>query len=258
PNSDPCSDKTNAACPEYWWAQMQDTSSIYYDPEIQQCAGNNPCQLPLFGTTGSAAGDQANALWAAELSQHSGGGIKVSPVDINFVELIVNSEFSSPGQNPMPVYTLGWAPDYPDPTDYIVPLYFPNSTYTYGDSVEQSLFVSQFASGCPGHNATDFNYYSNTTIPQACQGLAYEAMVKDFKIAALTPAGPYRVLLYDLGEKIAAQLALYVYTGQSNQISSAASWVDSTSINTNVTIGGGGDVPYFWMTGNGVQFAGSS
>lgn len=258
PNADPCSNASSPACPDYWWAQMHDSQSPYYDPEVAQCTTGNPCQLPLFGPTASPAADQANALWASELSSHSNGGVKVSVTDINFVETVVNSEFSGPGQNPMPIYGLGWAPDYPDPTDYVTPLYYPNGTYTYGNSVIQSLLQPQFTSGCTGHSTSDYNYYANTTFGQDCQGTAYQAMVAALKLAANAPAGPQRVLLYDLAEKIANQLVLYVYTGQGNQVSSFAAWIDSTSINTNVTIGGGGDTPFFWLTGNNLQYAGST
>ncbi|MGI0132527.1 MAG: PKD domain-containing protein [Thermoplasmata archaeon] len=258
PNSDPCSNSSNSACPDYWWAQMHDRLGPYYDPEVAGCTSANPCQLPLFGATSNPAGDQANALWASALATHSGGGVKIAVTDINFVQTVVNSEFSGPGQNPMPIYGLGWAPDYPDPTDYVTPLYAPNGTYTYGDSVIQSLYQTQFTSGCSGHGVTDYNYYANTTFGQDCQGTAYKAMLFALNLSASAPAGPERVLIYDLADKIANQLVLYVYSGQGNQISSFAAWIDSTSINTNVTIGGGGDTPFFWLTGNSLQYAGST
>ena len=257
PNTDPCMDSTNVACPTYWWAQMHIQSSPYYDPEVLQCTSGNPCQLPMFGTTGNPTGDQIMALWSGEISVVTGGAVKVTPVDLNFVDIIVAAEFSGPGQNPMPMYNLGWAPDYPDPTDYVAPLYGANSTYTYGNAVIQSLMVPQFTQGCP-KGVTDYNYFANTTFGNNCQGQAYKAMLYILGIAAVTPPGDLRVLQYDLAEKIAYQLGLYTYTGQGNQVTGWASWIDTTSINTNVTAGGAGDSTFFWLTGNGVQFAGST
>jgi len=257
PNTDPCSDTTNVACPAYWWAQMHNPASPYYDPEVAACTSGNPCQLPMFGTTGNPTNDQIMALWSGEVASSTANAVKVTPVDINFVDVLVNSEFSGPGQSPMPMYALGWAPDYPDPTDYVAPLYSANSTYTYGDSVEQSLLVPQFTSGCPA-TVTDYNYFANTTFGNNCQGVAYKAMLYLLGIAAVTPPGSLRVLQYDLAEKIAYQLGLYAYTGQGNQVIGFASWVDTNSISTNVTTGGAGDVPYYWLTGNGVQFPGST
>ncbi|MCI4321914.1 MAG: hypothetical protein L3K05_06385, partial [Thermoplasmata archaeon] len=249
PNTDPCTDKTNASCPAYWWAQMQDQSSQFFDPQIALCTSSNPCQLPMFGETGAAANDQVMALWAAELESLSGGAIRVSPVDINIVSLIVNAQGNGPGSNPMPLYVLGWAPDYPDPTDYVIPLYSSNATYTRGDAVEQQLNTPAFTQGC--HTATDGNYWSNlSAIPQACQGTAYKAMLDLLTTAASAPVGPGRVLLYAQAEKIAYGLALYTYTGQGNIVAGVAAWLNPSSINTNVTIGGGGDTPFYWLQGN--------
>jgi peptide/nickel transport system substrate-binding protein len=256
PNADPCSSQTDVACPAYWWHAMLDSTSPYFDPEASSCIAANPCQLPLFGETGSPAGDQIRSLWASSISQFSNGGVKVSPVDINFIDLLIQSS-QAPGNNAMPFFGLGWAPDYPDPTDYVVPMYSANATYTYGNAVAQSLFTPQFSTGCT-HGIYDYNYSANNSFPQSCQGVAYKAMLRALGIASTAPAGPGRVLLYDLAEKIAAQLALYTYTSQSNQVSSAAAWMDTSSLNTNVTIGGGGDNTFFWMTGNSVQFAGST
>jgi hypothetical protein len=258
PSTDPCTDVANPACPTYWWDQMRTLGSPYYDFAATQCSSSDPCTLPIFGTTANAANDQVMAIWASELSQLTGGAVKMAPIDLNFVEIIVNSEFSGPGQNAMPLYRLGWAPDYPDPTDYVSPLYAANGTYGYGDSLMQSLLVHQFTDLCPSHDVKDYNYFANTTFGNVCQGVAYKAMLHAMDLASTAPAGPYRVMLYNLAEKIAYQLGLYVYTGQGNIVASSAAWIDTSSINTNVTIGGGGDTPFFWLTGNGVQYQGST
>ncbi|HKV90787.1 MAG TPA: hypothetical protein VJQ43_06300, partial [Thermoplasmata archaeon] len=101
-----------------------------------------------------------------------------------------------------------------------------------------------------GHNASEGSYWANATISQSCQGIAYKAMLALLTQASYTPTGPGRVLLYDQAEKIAYALALYTYTGQSNIVAGVASWLNPSSINTNVTLGGGGDVPFFWLQGN--------
>ncbi len=258
PSTDPCSDPTNSACPIYWWDQMQNTQSPYYDAEVAQCSTNNPCQLPMFGTTGSATNDEIMSLWASSVSSITNGAVKVTPVDINFVDVLTNSESTGPTANPMPLYSLGWAPDYPDPTDYVAPLYAANGTYGYGDALAETFYTPQFSSGC-AVKSPDYNYFANnTTWGNACQGEAYKAMLNVLGMAAVTSPGPYRVLLYDIAEKIASQLSLYVYSGQSNLVATAASWIDINSLDTNVTVGGGGISAFFWLTGNGVQFAGST
>ena len=253
PSGDPCTDASNPSCAAYWWNSMHDPTSPYFDPQVLSCSSGNPCEFPLIGQTGNPEGDIVNALWVKWISQLSGGAIVATPVDLNFATIVTDSTSSSPGQNPLPMYGLGWAPDYPDPTDYVQPLYLANSTYTYSDAVAQSLFQSQFGTGCPAP-ASDYSYYANLTTPvsQACQAVAYKAMLNVLGQAAYTPAGPLRAQLYDEAEKIANQLALYLYTSQANAFSSAAAWININSINENVTTGAGGIASYFSITGNGV------
>jgi peptide/nickel transport system substrate-binding protein len=239
------------ACPSWWWQQMHASNSPYYDPEVASCSASSPCQVPLFGTTGNPTGDTINNLWATQVNQLSQGAIIVNPIDVNFVTLLI--EGSAPAtQNAFPFFGLGWAPDYPDPTDYVQPLYLENSTYTYSDAVAQSLYTPQFSQGC--QPASDYSYYANLAMPvaQSCQGVAYKSMVRLLEVAGTTPAGPERVLLYNMAEHIASQLALYVYTSQANLFGGGAAWININSINTNPTLGAGGALPFFWLTGNGL------
>jgi hypothetical protein len=109
--------------------------------------------------------------------------------------------------------------------------------------------VTQFTAGC--HIATDGSYWANqTAIPQSCQGTAYRAMLDLLEHAAVAPLGPGRVLLYDQAEEIAYQLALYTYSGQSNIVAPVAAWLNPSTIDTNVCIGGGGDQLFYDLQGN--------
>ncbi|MCI4367527.1 MAG: ABC transporter substrate-binding protein, partial [Thermoplasmata archaeon] len=262
PSQNPCTDGTNMACATFWWDQMRNSSSPFYDIEAASCTHNSPCEFPLFGETGAPALDETNAIWSAQISSLTDGAIKVDPLDINFNELIGNSEFSGPGQDAMPMYSLGWAPDYPDPTDYVNPLYNPNATYTNGDAVSQQLLTTQFGSGtgcATGAKSNDTAlFYADNYVNNSCQGNAYQSMLHILSLAAFETNLTLRVAMYDEAEKIAYHLFLYVYTGQGNAIENAASWVDSSSFNSNVTEGAAGDTPFFALTGNGVQYAGST
>jgi PKD domain len=235
-------------CPTYWWNQMTNTSSPYYDPEVAACSTGNPCQVPLVGETGAPQDDEVNQLWVNQMDLQSGGKLRVAYQDINFLNLVLNSLYSTPYNNPMPIFTLGWAPDYPDPTDYMVPLYLPDSTYTASDTVSQMLGLDNSTSCW----AQGFSYYVNNPISQACQGAAFAWMNVEIAQAAVLGAGPARVLLYDMIEQIANKLALYVYQYQANEVEIFAPWIDASSTNTNVTIGGGTDFTWWSMTGNGV------
>jgi len=264
PSTDPVQNDKTPGSAAWWWTQLENNvstpSSPYYDPELASCTTANPCQVPFFGETGAPDVDQRLALWAAEVSLLSGGKIKVNVLDIDFTDLVLNSLYNGPGQNPMPFYELGWAPDYPDPTDYMVPLYKPDGSYTHADA------LSEVFEGYPNpgpnptynnsacHTWTDFGYWSMQSqtpggIPSDCQGSAYGAMARAQAIAASTPDGPARVLLYNMIEHIANALALYTYWGQANVVLTYAPWINGATANSNIVIGGGGDQTWYTFQG---------
>jgi hypothetical protein len=265
PNSDPTGTSATQGSAAWWWSQISTSTSPMYDPELAGCSSSNPCQVPFFGETGAPDVDQRLALWASEVSSLSGGAIKMNVLDIDFVDLVINSLFSGPGQNAMPFYTLGWAPDYPDPTDYMVPLYQPDGSYTHADALSEQFEgapaygVGPYnASSCmASHPYTDFGYWSTQAssvggITNNCEGTAYAAMSYAQTVAAHMPDGPARQLVYNMIEHIANGLALYVYYGQANVVLSYAPWINGSSYNTNIAIGGGGDSTWYSITGQGV------
>ncbi|MCI4346698.1 MAG: hypothetical protein L3K07_08125, partial [Thermoplasmata archaeon] len=237
-------------CASWWWTQMTTPSSPLYDPEAAACSPSNPCQLPLIGETGAPTLDEQENLWVNSISQFSGGAVKAAATDINFANLVANSLFATPYTGSMPVYTLGWSPDYPDPTDYVAPMYYPDSTYTFSDTVAEQLSLPAFDAPSCSHSAGF--WASQTTVNNTCQGAAYSAMTGLLFAAATMPVGPQRVLTYVMAEHIANLLSLYQYQYQLNQVYGMSSWVNVASIDTNVTSGGGNDLSYFLLNGNGV------
>jgi PKD domain len=256
PDADPTSNATNPASPVYWWDQMQDKNSIYYDPEVAACiAMTGGCQLPFFGQTGAPNYDQAISLMTEKVAQYSGGSIVIHPIDINFIQLVLNSLFSPPGQDPMPIFTLAWAPDYPDPTDYVGAMYYPNATYTYSDDYQ--LLGGNQTPACEGYGAQTYSWTQllywagpNQPISQACQGAAFTVMTNAEYFAATDLNLANRALVYNEAEHIAEKLALYVYFYQENVPFVFAPWVNPASLDQHVTIGGGQDVEWFWLNGN--------
>ena len=257
PSGDPCTDATSLSCAVYWWNAVTNSAGPLYDPETAACSTALPCEFPVFGVLGDPDTDQRLTLWAGEIQQISGGKVKIDPIDIPEADL-VTGQFSPPGQNFAPVYSIRWVPDYPDPTDYVRPLYLPDNVFTFSAAVAEQLGLGTFnSSAC--HSATDYVYWANLpSIPNNCQGAAYEAMNVAFTLAGPLPDSPQRVLLYNFGEKIANGLALYIYMYQQNLVPSLGPWIDPGSFNANVVIGAGGDTPWFWITGNSVAAAGST
>jgi len=258
PSTDPDANAANAGGAAWWWAQTVDPSSPYYYSVAAACSASAPCQLPLFGQTGAPDLDQRMSLWSAQISSLTNGAVKVVPLDINFIDLVINSLYLGAYNNPMPFFTLGWAPDYPDPTDYVLPLYQGDGTYTLGNAVAEQLALPAFydPSCTASHPAANYGYWSNlaqtTGISDNCQGAAFEALQDAMAAAAVMDAGPQRVLTYAMAEQIANALALYTYWGQANTVIGMSSWIDPTSPNVNITIGGGGDQTWFTISGNGV------
>jgi hypothetical protein len=239
--TDPVGTGTDSA--GWWWTQVEAEKGI----AASACTTSSPCLFPFPSYTGAPLEDEINSLWVSEVSQFSNGAVKVVPVDINFINLVINS-FSNPGTNPMPMYELGWAPDYPDPTDYTGPLYMPDSTYTYGDAVQESFDGSlgvtnlgEYIAPCPS------NYvWAVDAVTTSCQGTAYDYMVNLLNQAAHDANLNQRVLLYNEAEHIAQQIGLFTPNqGQAVAGWVTASWIDGNSMNTNPCIGGGGDSSWY-------------
>jgi hypothetical protein len=253
PSGDPCNDASSPNCAVYWWQQMQNPASPYYDPEVASvCTTANPCQFPILGWTGTADIDQRIALWESAVKTISGGRIVPSLSDVTGTNMYLATA-GPPGQSAAPLYEWGWYPDYPDPSDYVVPMYFPDSTYTYGDAVGEALAVFNGTS-CP----RAISYYVDLAKPvsQACEGAAYWAMTQLLITADAAPLGPNRVLLYNMAEHIANQLALYVDEQQLNAVVSYSSWIRANSIDTNTILVG--SFTWWTLAGNSVWYSGST
>jgi len=257
PSTDPVASTTTNGSAGWWWTQATTAGGKYYDSELASCTKAAPCQFPIIGQKGATTVDQMIQDYMPYIVQISGGRLAPNTFDVTFTQLVVYSLSALPGQSALPYFNLGWAPDYPDPTDYAAPLYYPDATYTSGDAVQEglSLFTCANDNGGPTTWASmaGLVYWANLgPIPQACQGNAYAAMEWGMTTAAGLAVGPFRVLMYNLVEHIANQLALYVYYDQSNAVTTYASWINPTTININPTIGGGGDNTWYLYGGNGV------
>jgi ABC-type transport system substrate-binding protein len=266
PSGNPCTSPTDPSCPAYWWAAMQNSSGPYYDPEVASiCIGTKThCQFPVYSDVGDPAEDERLSLFIASVANVSGGDIQMSLVDLPATTLTSEGE-SGPGTNALPMEVGVWYPDYPDPTDYTYPFYYPDATFTLPEATAEGL-GSQYVTTTPnpynstlpsgGACPTDYNFYVNITqngfpvVPQSCQGAAYDAMIGLMTNAGSLPADPQRVLEFSQAETIANQLAIMINEYQSDLVIPYASWIHPSSISTNVIYAG-----FFWwwlVNGNGV------
>jgi hypothetical protein len=260
---DPCTGSTQSTCNDsvnsalWWWQQGTTSSSPYYDSELAACTSSSPCSFPIIGELGNPGLDAAIVDYINALGIITDGAIVPYSFDLSFPDLVEYSAIGD-GQNPMPFYNLGWAPDYPDPTDYMAAMYYANGTYTFGDGTYQVLETqAQYNQASCGHNTgswSDLVYWANYMqtqggpIPNGCQGPAYGAMLDWMAIAASQAPGAYRILIYNEVEHIENQLSFYVWYQEENGVGSSAKWINNATINTNVMIGGGGDQTfYLWQ-----------
>jgi len=247
PTGDPVSNVSTVGSAGWWWAQATSSSSPYYDPELANCSSSSPCQVPIVGQQAETQVDQMIQDYLPYISQITGGRISPNTFDVSDCFSCCTNPFacSLPGQSAVPMAGLGWAPDYPDPTDYVMPLYYPNATFTGGTALEQTLAPLTCSQGPVPASAQGLVYWAGQFgVPQACQGNAYGAMEWGMNVASGMADGSARVLMYNLIEHVANELALYVYYDQSTLITTYASWIAKSSLDTNPMIGGLGD--FLW------------
>ncbi|HTP53541.1 MAG TPA: hypothetical protein VML94_01060 [Thermoplasmata archaeon] len=265
PSGDPETNPSVVGGAAWWWAQANNASSPYYDPQLSACSSGTPCTFPIAGLQGDPGGDQSIADWIAEIETLTGGALQPfggATFDLTFDQFL-DVAFTSAYQNPLISETgSGWAPDYPDPTDYIVPMSSPDATYTAADAFSQQLQTGQATvannTTC-GHNGTTFqnlSYWASAAqtanltsglLNATCQGVAYSVAVGQMAVAAGLPVGPNRTLDYNLIEQILNDEAMYVWDGQANEVLSAAPWIELSSLNQNPMIGGGGDQIWYQL-----------
>ena len=248
PGGNPVANPTVPGNVAWWWAEANNASSPYYDPQLASCSAGSPCTWDMFGIIGNTVLDGEYGLWNAEIKNLSGGALNPGVNDISGNQAITNLG-SPPGQNPMPVYAFGWVADYPDPSDFIAPMYYPDQSYTAPDAVSESLQAApNNASSCTS-TYSDWStlvYYANTAeLANDCQGAAYDTMTAWTAIAAHETDSTLRVLQYNLIEHIAALLGLYIYNPQEVASFDYGVWIQGSTINTNPTIGGGAVQPWY-------------
>jgi hypothetical protein len=243
PSGNPVSSPTTPGNVAWWWAQANNPSSPYYDPQLAPCTPSTPCIWDDFVLNGNTPVIGEYNLWNQEIFNLTSGALNPSYNQITGQEEI--TDLGSPaGQNPMPTFPLGWAPDYPDPADYMAPMYYPDNSYTAPDAVSETLQAApNNDSSCPHDYGawSNLTYYANIgELPTGCQGAAYDTMVAWMNAAQFESNVPYRTLEYNLIEHIGALLGLYVYNPQGLTAVDYGNWIEGSTINLSPIFGGGG------------------
>ncbi|HYA70028.1 MAG TPA: hypothetical protein VEH28_01495, partial [Thermoplasmata archaeon] len=249
---------TSVGSANWWWTEGTTPGNPYYDPELAACTPTSPCKFPLIGQLAAPLLDSSIALWISSVEGITHNALQPFSFDLSFPDLVEYSGMA-PGDNPMPFFNLGWAPDYPDPTDYMAAMYYANGTYTLGDATYQTMEMNaSYNAAVCGHTAdtwADLVYWANfptsngsgPALPWDCQGPAYGQMLYWMGVASSLPVGDYRILVYNEVEHIENQIGMYLWQEQANDVQSVAPWINPTLYDTNVMIGGGNDqLWYLW------------
>ena len=102
----------------------------------------NQLAVPFMIPIGDPVDAGMAAVWGAQLSKYIGVSLQLEP--ITYTQLF--SVFAVQGENPMAINWGGWAPDYPYPTDYMLPM---------ADPINGSLYM--------GSNSLTYAWFANTS-----------------------------------------------------------------------------------------------
>jgi hypothetical protein len=227
-----------------WWQNITNAASPWYDPELAPCTPASPCTFAIQGWVGAPSLDAAMSAWIASVKSLTDGAIVMYYFDITGSELYAQVGLGN-GAGSLPVYNWGWVPDYADPTDYMVPFWLPNGTFSFAQGLYSTFAEPAFnnVAAC-GHDSgsfADLAYWaSQTAILSACQGIAYSSLVTWNANAAHESNITFRVLEYNMIEHVGNLLAFEVYAYTSTLVVDYGSWIAPTGVNVNPSVGGGG------------------
>ncbi len=184
-------------------------------------------EIPLIIDTGDPANQAGAATWQSNLESFiTGANIVVVPM--SFPDIVA---FSTPGQDPMPLYYLGWEPDYPFPTDYVGPMENPTNT---------SLYM-----GADGMIPYTMQQFGNTSEAQALQGMA-----SNYQSALSASNSSKQIAYFQKVNEQAVNMSLYVPMQQVHQYWVVSPSISSSSIKNyeeNIMFGGGTIMLFYYL-----------
>jgi hypothetical protein len=134
-----------------------------------------------------------------------------------------------PGQNPFPIYQLGWSADFPYPSDFVNSIYLQDGAYPAPD-------------GCSVQYLDSLNYTNEASVYNELNNMISAA---DSATSSAAAAQDYKEV-----EQLAVNLYMYTYTLQPNEFWVIKSYLtpydNQISYQENPMIGGGADGLYFW------------
>ena len=191
-----------------------------------------PLVIPIVVDTADPTDLAGATTWATNLmSIINGSTFVVTP--LAFPTIL---GYQVQGANPMPVYFLGWAPDYPYPTDYLGPMGLPTNTSLYPGANEMTPYWFE--------NSTN-PLHSETSVVQ--QANIMKQMISEYDNGSAATSATAASMWFNAMNNHIVNLTWYVYLYQANQF-----WIHAYNIpnsyyaqyQSNIMTGGGGDQMY--------------
>ncbi len=184
---------------------------------------NVSVNIPIVLDTSEPIDYAAAAMWALNLSLMD-PNIQASPVWLTYTSI---DGYLIPGENPMPIVDLMWAPDYPYPSDYVNPLYLPGGAYSGGFSWNYTNLVNWGYQ----NEAQKFNNMTNLILQ-----------------AESTSNETLALQLFDKAEQIAINLTMMVYTWDENGYWIYSPWIHGVQYEENPVFGSLFATRYIYLT----------
>ncbi len=194
--------------------------------------------IPIFIPQGDPVDLAAATTWGSALAKVIPGA--TFPVQtVTYYDLFVG--YQVPGQVPMPINWGGWAPDYPYPTDYLLPMGMPVNSSTYMGADMHTIY---WVGGAGGQNPN----------PNATEAKMLTSMYNAFLNATSNASNPSAAeKWFHVANEMLVNDTEQVYIGQAQ-----AFWIMNSKINgndvvkyqENVMIGGGAMLLYNFLSYN--------
>jgi ABC-type transport system substrate-binding protein len=181
--------------------------------------------IPIVIYAGETVQFEAAQMWAAAVNSID-PNIVMTPVYVPFSTMVT---YLIAGQNPMPIYFLGWIADYPYPSDFVDPF------------CKQGGFYA-------APNGWTAEYLNSTG--HADQAATFAQMNSLIQIADSTTNVTLAAQAYKAAEQIAIDLYMYVYTYVPNSFWVVKPYMNGyqgqISYQQNPMFAGAGASLYFW------------
>ncbi len=186
---------------------IADKMQITYSNGVDMYNGS-ALDIPIYIFSADPVDLNGATMWGQAL-QKIIPGLKFQVIPTAFPTLLGNQV---QGSNPMPIYLLGWAPDYPFPTDYLNPMANPLNSTTYPGPNDFTPWWFGYNSSNPYHNVTE--------------AMIMKQMISDYKNGTAQVSTQKALVWFWKMNRDLINMTFYVYTEQTN-----AFLVLSTSVN---------------------------